>query len=59
MTLRRLHLSTLITRSALSREESRGCHYREDFTATKPQGSVFHTLVDRDDAIRLEPVAEE
>ena len=59
MTLRRLHLSTLIARSALSREESRGCHYREDFTATKPQGSVFHTLIDRDDTIRQEPVAEE
>lgn len=56
MTLRRLHLSRLIAQSALSREESRGCHFREDFTATRPQGKVYHTLISRDDTIRQEPV---
>lgn len=59
MTLRRLRLSRLIAEAALSREESRGCHYREDFTATRPQGKVYHTLIAGDGTIRQEPVREE
>ncbi len=33
-----VHAATLIARSALMRKESRGCHYREDFSA------AYHTL---------------
>jgi fumarate reductase (CoM/CoB) subunit A len=32
-----LEIAEIVTKSALLREESRGAHYREDFTETKDE----------------------
>jgi L-aspartate oxidase len=40
-------LARLIARSALARQESRGCHLRRDFPAADPAFADAHQLVDR------------
>jgi len=49
-----------VVESALSRKESRGAHYREDYPSRDDQGFLAHTLAfkDRDRVrIRTKPVS--
>jgi L-aspartate oxidase len=53
--LRNLHLlATLITRSALAREESRGSHYRSDFPYRDDEKFSKHSAVKKGAEIRFE-----
>ena len=55
-----LDVSEGICRAALARENSRGAHYREDFTATGDLASSTYTVVQRADdllSVTQEPVA--
>lgn len=50
-----LEISAVITTAALSRENSRGAHYREDFTAEGDLNSSYFTVVSSDgDAMQVE-----
>ncbi|MBU4484651.1 FAD-binding protein [bacterium] len=44
-----LNLSQIVTRSALKREESRGCHLRDDFPNRNDEKWLFSTLVRKND----------
>lgn len=48
----------LITRSALWREESRGCHARDDFPAARDEFRMHDLWRRGDDTPALEPIAE-
>ncbi len=53
--LRNLHiLATLIARSGLAREESRGSHYRSDFPYRDDEKFSKHSAVKKGDEIRFE-----
>jgi L-aspartate oxidase len=53
--LRNLHLlATLITRSGLAREESRGSHYRSDFPYRDDEKFSKHSTITKGEEIRFE-----
>jgi succinate dehydrogenase/fumarate reductase flavoprotein subunit len=53
--LRNLHnLATLIARSALAREESRGSHYRSDFPYREDDTFQKHSLIQRGKDVTFE-----
>ena len=43
-----LLIALLMTKAALAREESRGCHYREDFPGPDPRLDNRHSKFQRD-----------
>ena len=47
-------IASLIMRTALAREESRGCHYRSDFPK-KQTGHAKHSRVSKTSDIRFQP----
>lgn len=50
-------LAQLVTRCALAREESRGCHYRSDFPLRNDERFQKHSVAGLDKAITFEPEA--
>jgi L-aspartate oxidase len=48
-------LASLVARSALAREESRGGHFREDFPEEKPALDGLHTVLRPGGEPELEP----
>ncbi len=47
-------VARLIARAALSRQESRGAHYRSDFTHREPSLDGVHLVIGRDERVRRE-----